>query len=83
MSDSYQPIACGIYDELEVLAMRRLPCKIEFLGDENEAVTVSSRIVDVFARSGEEFIRIEDGRLVRLDRLMRVNDRDASGACKI
>lgn len=71
---SYEPIDCSLHDELEARATRGKPCVIRFRdvrrGQERE---VSDRIVDVFARSGEEFVRLASGEEIRLDRLQAVD----------
>ena len=83
MAKPYQPIDCGVYDQLEVLAMRRSACRIEFLDDAGSCRTIESPVVDVFAKSGEEFINLIDGRHIRLDRLIRLNGESISGTCGI
>ena len=80
--NEYKPVGCGFYDELEILAMRRESALIEYRDDAGQQQRVESRVEDVFARNGEEFVQIEGGRLVRLDRLSRVNGRGAD-SCEI
>lgn len=93
MTTPYQPIDCGAYDELEILAMRRIECTIEYgckpqehkaNGDETAPIeSVRSRILDVNARDGEEFIHLENGLTLRLDRLVRVNGKTIDRSCPI
>jgi hypothetical protein len=68
------PIACSLHDRLEALATMRRPCAVVFRApDSGDLTEIYGRIVDVFAREGAEFVRMEDGTTVRLDRLVRVD----------
>jgi Rho-binding antiterminator len=71
MTEPYQPIDCAVHDRLEDLAVRRVACRIEMAAAEGirEAAGV---IVDVFARDGAEYLRLDSGETVRLDRIRRV-----------
>ena len=71
---AYAPIACSLHDQLEALATLGRECRIVYReagGEERERV---DRIVDVFIRGGEEFIRTAGGIEIRLDRLEWVDD---------
>ena len=70
----YKPIDCGYYDTLEVLSMRRKECLIEFIDEHQQTQAVTSTIVDVFAKSGEEFLQLKSGQLIRLDHLLTVDN---------
>lgn len=71
---SYEPIDCLLHDELEVRATRGTRCAIRFRGEaDGDTREVTDRIVDVFARDGEEFIRLSSGEEIRLDRLVAVD----------
>ena len=79
MTDAYRPIDCGVHDRLEDLAVRRVLCRIRHrvpsgsgADATGEEVEIEGRIVDVFARDGEELLRMDDGREIRLDRLLVV-----------
>ena len=83
MPDPYKPIDCGVYDQLEVLAMRRTPCVVEFRDDDGSEETIEGPIVDVFSKAGEEFVKLSGDRFVRLDHLVRINGQAISGSCEI
>jgi len=84
---AYQPISCEFHDRLEDLATLRKPARISFR-DDNDAIQQREAVItDVFARSGEEFLSMGNGEILRLDRLVEVDgarlaDYDAS-ACSI
>jgi Rho-binding antiterminator len=72
MGTDYRPIDCGFHDVLEACAIRRVRCR-NVIGDVGDgARTVESRIVDIHVADGEEFIEVEDGERIRLDRLVEV-----------
>jgi Rho-binding antiterminator len=68
----YRSIACSLYDELEALATKRERCRIEFLAD-GAPELAEGRISDLFAKDGAEYLKLDSGRVIRLDRLVGVN----------
>jgi Rho-binding antiterminator len=74
MSDKYKPISCTYHDILESVTVLREVCDIVYVDEVNQQHSVRAKITDIFARSGEEFIKLEDGTLIRLDRLRMVNE---------
>ncbi len=68
----YRPIDCGYHDHLLALATLRRACEVVYSDGEGEPRTTEGRIVDVFSRGGAEFLTLDDGTEVRLDRLVRV-----------
>ncbi|MEX2531456.1 MAG: hypothetical protein WD960_11850 [Gemmatimonadota bacterium] len=70
----YSPIDCSVHDRLEAFATLQTRCRIAFRTDEGEAVELVDRIVDVFTRGAEEFLRSASGQEVRLDRLDSVEE---------
>lgn len=77
MTEPYRPIACGIHDRLEDLAVRRVRCAIEY-ADGDVIRETSGVIVDVFARDAAEFLRLDSGAELRLDRIRRVRPGDGA-----
>lgn len=81
----YHPIDCGFYDLLEHHAIRGDTTEIVYRDVEgNQEMTVSTRILDVYARGGEEFVVLADpqgGAPIRLDRLVRVGNTERPGVC--
>ncbi|MCA1791502.1 MAG: hypothetical protein LC667_17135 [Thioalkalivibrio sp.] len=74
--NSYEPIDCSVHDRLEAFAVQGVPCRVEYTTQEGEGRTSTGRIVDVFARGGAEYLHLEDGTEVRLDRLRSVERQD-------
>lgn len=75
MSESkrYRPIDCALHDRLEAHATVGRVVRIVARAPNGETREIEDRVVDVFARGGEEFVRTAGGELIRLDRLESVD----------
>lgn len=73
MDKKYKPIACGLYDELELRAIRKQRCKITFI-DSGITNTIESIISDLFVKDKAEYLRTTDGREIRLDSILEVDN---------
>jgi Rho-binding antiterminator len=84
MDTPYQPIDCGFYDRLEIAAMRRKVVKL-LITTETAPQLIESRIVDLQARQGEEFMYLENGQVIRLDRLISMDGLEVprEGTCEV
>lgn len=69
----YRPIDCGLHDRLEAHATLGRVVRIIARGPHGEIHEIEDRLVDVFARGDEEFVRTAGGELIRLDRLESVD----------
>lgn len=81
---AYRSIACGLYDHLEIAAMRGRPLPVVYRDEVGQRVEREAVVADVFSRDGAEWLRLEgaSGETVRLDRLIRVGEtvfRDEAG----
>ena len=75
--NDYRPIACGAYDELEVLAMHRSTVDLEYTDGQGVQQLLHGRALDTRIHDGAEFLVLETaaGRQeVRLDRILRIVD---------
>lgn len=74
MDDStYQPVACSFYDELGLRMLRGTPCTLAVRAD-GQTETIQAVIRDVFTEGDAEYVRLGDGRRIRLDHIQRVDD---------
>lgn len=73
--DAYRLVACSFHDELEAWATLRQDCQIIYREEEGQKQTVTSKIIDVYAANRADFIKLQDGTIIRLDHLMSVNDK--------
>lgn len=71
MSD-YEPIDCSVHDRLEHFAVRRTVLSVSFSSPDGTEQDRNGRIADLYAREGAEYMRLDDGTEVRLDRLREV-----------
>jgi len=75
----YQSIGCSYYDQLEAYATQRTHCTIVYR-DETET-TAEGVIVDVYAKEGAEFLKLDSDIVIRLDHLVSVNGVPVIMAC--
>ncbi|MBW8684504.1 hypothetical protein [Chitinophaga rhizophila] len=73
-NNSYQPIDCNYYDRLEAWATMRTVCTILFRDDDGKEQEVLARIEDVYALNKVEYMRMDNGLVIRLDSLVAVNN---------
>jgi len=73
MPDAYQPVSCRLYDELGLRMLRGTPCVL-VVGTEAGTATIEAIIEDVFSEGDAEYLRLDDGTRLRLDRIQRVGD---------
>lgn len=78
MSRIYIPIDCEFHDVLEAAATLRRNVAIDYRDDEGNRRVVDARIADLFARDGAEYMRLDDGSLIRLDKLVSIDDAQRS-----
>jgi Rho-binding antiterminator len=71
---SYQPIDCNYYDRLEAWATMHAICQIVFRDETEKEQEVSARIADVYALNKVEYMRLDNGLVIRLDSLVSVNN---------
>ena len=71
---SYSPINCEFHDVLETRATTRALTSVVFRNEAGEVERRNAVISDVFARNGEEFLVLDSGDTVRLDRLLQIDD---------
>jgi len=68
----YRPIACSVHDRREAIATVGRTVQLVFRDADGSVRETMDRLVDVFARDGEEFVVTGAGEVVRLDRLESV-----------
>lgn len=81
MSEPYRPIDCSLHDELEAAATLRRPSELRYLDADGSAKSARGVIADVFARAGAEYLRLDDGLEIRLDRILSLDGRGFNDIC--
>ncbi len=77
MSSDYKPIACGFYDELEAAATQRRRVALQYFNDLRQLCLDSGVIDTFFVRDKAEFMRLKSGEEIRLDHIIRLDDKPA------
>ena len=76
----YVPVACAVHDRLESWAVRQTPVEVVWRDGDGER-RAQTRIADVFARDGADWVALEAGPTVRADRLVSVGGVTVSPVC--
>jgi Rho-binding antiterminator len=79
--EKYQPISCDFYDELELLAIRKTVAKIIIRNDANEIEEIQNSIKTLYTKNKEEFLVLDNGKEIRLDKLVSVNGIELKNYC--
>lgn len=81
--NQYRPVACGLYDQLESLAVRKQKCDVDYVDEAGQSHHIHTRILDLFSRNKEEFAELENKLLIRLDRIIRINGVEVAASCDV
>ena len=73
MIHPYAPVDCEFHDVLESLATLRKRARIVFRGPSGEREVRDAVVADVFVRDSAEYLQLDDGETIRLDRLIEVD----------
>ena len=79
-TSKYQNISCSYYDQLEAYATKRTKCLVIYFDDDLEK-TLEGIIVDVFAKDSAEYLKLNNGIVIRLDQLISINGVSVSNVC--
>ena len=72
--EKYQPIACSLYDHLELFAIRKDRVIIEFLTDDLNITRVEASIRTIQTSADGEYLILADDLRIRLDYVLRIDD---------
>ncbi len=81
MEKEYKPIACELYDELELRALRKKIIKLTFQNDRNDNEIIECIIADLFSKDKIEFLKTNDGRIIRLDDILELDGINFNKSC--
>ena len=70
--EEYTPVPCDFYDQLEAFATLGTPCEIRFSQDERPGI-VKGKIIGLYARERVEYLKMNNGMEMRLDKITSVN----------
>lgn len=73
--NSCRLVACSFHDELEALATLQQSCQVIYRDSEGGQHAVTTKIIDVYAEMGADFMKLHDGTVIRIDHLISVNEK--------
>lgn len=79
--DIYTPINCDFYDELEIAAMRKTPVEIVLQGTNGSEERIITRVLNLVARNGAEYLVHDEGTDIRLDRILAIGGKALKNYC--
>jgi len=71
----YQPISREIFEELEMRAAFRQPCRLLYRAFNGGTIAVQTRILSLVQEPGGEYLVTGEGLRLRLDELLAVDGR--------
>lgn len=74
MPDDYQPVACSLHSEYELMAMHRDQIQLEY-SEGQQQYSVTGQVIDLVTRNGAEFLCITSAGQqlqIRLDHIARL-----------
>lgn len=79
MSSNYKPIDKAYHKLLETLVARRAAARLQFYTDIHEFLTLHATLKELVNRGDEEYLVLTTGEEIRLDRIVRIDDKPAPG----
>ncbi|PKV76010.1 hypothetical protein [Pontibacter ramchanderi] len=79
MASSYQPIDQAYHALLTSLVSKRAAVRLQFYSDIGEFLTLHATLKELMHRDGAEYLVLTTGEEIRLDRLVRIDDKPAPG----
>jgi Rho-binding antiterminator len=79
----YIPIDCNSYDVLLAKATLKTNCKISYTNEDGNILQTEGIIIDVYSKVKEEFLQLNNGITIRLDKLISVDDEQIDKSCGI
>lgn len=79
----YTPIDCNFYDILEANAVLKKVVRIEYKDEQENIIEIHHRIVDLFIKEKAEYMKLENGLVIRLDLIHSVDGKILKGFCSI
>ena len=75
MAVPYIPIDCNYYDHLEAAATQRRRVELQYFNDLRQLCLGAGVIETLFIRDKVEYLRLKSGEEIRLDHLIRLDDK--------
>jgi len=79
MEELYTPVAISFREELADYAKKRTYVSLQYLSDIREYLSTRAVIKEIIARDDAEYLLLNTGEDIRLDRIIRVEGKPAPG----
>ncbi|WP_165971171.1 hypothetical protein [Luteimonas terrae] len=76
--DTYRPISCDFHDLLEASATQRKTSKLEVRDADGGLRELSARITDIETHADGEYVLLDRGEEIRLDRIVSIDGAQAA-----
>lgn len=77
----YQPISCSHHDILLDRATRKKVVLIKYISEGGESIMINDVIVDVYTQNKAEYLKTQNGKIIRLDHIKEVDGVLISHVC--
>ena len=68
----YRPISCAFYDLILSFSQAKKVVRIVYYTPEQKQISIDAIIEDVYSKEGEEFLRVRNDHLIRLDYILSI-----------
>ena len=73
--EKYESISCDFYDELEAFSILKKEVEIFFEDESGLTTSAIGKIKDLYSRDKVEYLLLDSGKEIRLDLLVRVDNK--------
>ncbi len=80
---NYQSIACELYDQLEIWAMRKVNLEITYLTKEGTVRVIKDQVSTLKTLEGAEYAVLASRQMLRLDHILQINGLPFEVTCKL
>ena len=63
------PVSCYLNERLEEIATLKHQCTITYRNEKDEFTEVGGRIIEIYAAEGNDWCRLSDETVIRLDKI--------------
>jgi len=74
--NSYVRVSNELFKEFDKIFKRKEECELVFLNEENSKVSIKSKILAFLNIDGSEFMDTNEGKRIRLDKIISINGED-------
>jgi len=79
---NYQPINCDYYDNFEAAIVLRKTVELDYLLADGSSASRKTQLRDLKTDRTEEFVRLADGKWLRLDQIVALDGIPAGDSCR-